>query len=214
MAKEQAKGQAGGRRRRGYGRSAVSLHREGWYGDMRPAVNVKVYGWLGSVDYDALRRVNGTGMEVGMVPAWFDWEWIEKNVSESVQQEAWEEALRSGWEQMQEDASECFASVPGTRRHKEPYRGKPGFEPGVRVWAEGRSGGWAIVEGLPEWDTGEGDSEGRLVGGWDAVMLGRWRRFEKLAREGAAGVPSEAALILAGWAIEALERGSLEEYTG
>lgn len=36
----------------------------------------------------------------------------------------------------------------------------------VRVYSEGRSGGWAVVHGLPDVDT------------WNAVDLARWRRFE------------------------------------
>ena len=37
----------------------------------------------------------------------------------------------------------------------------------VKVWQTGRSGGWLYVEGLPD------------VASWDAVMLGKWRRFAK-----------------------------------
>lgn len=40
------------------------------------------------------------------------------------------------------------------------------FGTAVRVWSEGRSGGWAVVDGLPD------------VEGWDAIQLGKWRRFE------------------------------------
>ena len=39
------------------------------------------------------------------------------------------------------------------------------------AYATGRSGGWVVVDGLPPVDT------------WDAVMLGRWRRFEKMLKE-------------------------------
>lgn len=37
----------------------------------------------------------------------------------------------------------------------------------VKVFSAGRSGGWLVVEGLPE------------IEDWDAVMFGRWRKFEK-----------------------------------
>jgi len=43
--------------------------------------------------------------------------------------------------------------------------------PHCKVYSEGRSGGWLVVHGLPEVET------------WDAVMLAKWRRFEKLVQE-------------------------------
>lgn len=51
--------------------------------------------------------------------------------------------------------------------------------PGHRVTLEreGRSGRWAVVHGLPELEE------------WDAVLLARWRKFERIAKEIAAGIP-------------------------
>ena len=40
----------------------------------------------------------------------------------------------------------------------------------VSTYPNGRSGGWLVVRGLPDFDT------------WDAIMLGRWCRFEKDVR--------------------------------
>ena len=40
------------------------------------------------------------------------------------------------------------------------------FDYSVKVYSAGRSSGWLIVEGLPEFET------------WDAVMLAKWRSFE------------------------------------
>lgn len=71
---------------------------------------------------------------------------------------AWEIAIEQGWEALQRDAEECFG-------------------PGVKVYSEGRQGGWCVVEGL-------GDVEA-----WDAVALGKWARFSKWARGQADGVP-------------------------
>jgi len=42
---------------------------------------------------------------------------------------------------------------------------------GTKVYSVGRSGGWAIVEGLPDIDE------------WDAIQLSKWRRFEKSLKE-------------------------------
>lgn len=44
------------------------------------------------------------------------------------------------------------------------------FGPSVKVYSDGRSDGWAVVHGLSD------------VEGWDAVALGKWRRFCKVAR--------------------------------
>jgi hypothetical protein len=47
----------------------------------------------------------------------------------------------------------------------------------LRLWHEGRSSGWIVVSGLPE------------IEEWDAVRLARWRRFERIARNIADGIP-------------------------
>ena len=41
---------------------------------------------------------------------------------------------------------------------------------GLKVYQEGRSGGWLIVDGLPP------------IEEWDAIALSKWARFEKWAR--------------------------------
>lgn len=51
------------------------------------------------------------------------------------------------------------------------------FGPGVKVYSEGRSGGWAIVDGLPPFDS------------WDAVMVAKWTRFAKWAGEVVDDIP-------------------------
>lgn len=43
------------------------------------------------------------------------------------------------------------------------------FGPNVEVYSQGRSGGWCVVKGLSPVET------------WDAITLGKWRRFEKWA---------------------------------
>lgn len=42
--------------------------------------------------------------------------------------------------------------------------------PGLKVYSAGRSGGWAIVIGLPP------------IESWDAVQLAKWRKFENALR--------------------------------
>lgn len=64
---------------------------------------------------------------------------------ESVQQRFWEE--------VQEQAAELW----------------PAYSP--KVWSAGRSGGWLVVDGLPE------------VESWDAIMVGKWSRLARWCRE-------------------------------
>lgn len=45
------------------------------------------------------------------------------------------------------------------------------------VNSAGRSGGWCIVSGLPS------------IESWDALMLSKWAKFSKWAKQEAAGVP-------------------------
>lgn len=62
---------------------------------------------------------------------------------------AFENACEDFWGYVQELAHECFGD-------------------GVKVHSEGRSGGWALVDGLTP------------VEEWDAVALAKWGKFERL----------------------------------
>lgn len=64
---------------------------------------------------------------------------------------AWEWACESGWEDLQSDAE----YVLGKR---------------VIVHSAGRSGGWCVIEGLPDVET------------WDAIAVSKWTRFAKYAK--------------------------------
>ncbi len=54
----------------------------------------------------------------------------------------------------------------------------------VRLKVEGRSGGWVAVDGLPELED------------WDAILLARWRKFERIAREIADGIPYQMLSLI------------------
>ncbi len=47
----------------------------------------------------------------------------------------------------------------------------------VTIEQEGRSGGWLAVDGLPDLEE------------WDAILLARWRKFERVARDISQNVP-------------------------
>lgn len=113
-----------------------------------PAVNVKCYEfWPKNSERN---------------PEWpedFTEEWARERLSEDTLSEWWWDACAFGFERLQTDAEECF----------------PGWS--VQVYSAGRSGGWAIVEGLPP------------VADWDAIMLSRWARYARWARQQADDVP-------------------------
>lgn len=57
-------------------------------------------------------------------------------------------ACEQGWEDAKELANDIFPQV-------------------VKVWSDSRSGGWLVVDGLPDVDD------------WDAIQLGYWAKFVK-----------------------------------
>lgn len=70
-------------------------------------------------------------------------------VAEKACEFAFDSACRAFWDGAQDVADEAFGK-------------------GVaKVYQEGRSGGWLVVHGLPDLES------------WDAVMLGKWRKFER-----------------------------------
>lgn len=125
-----------------------------------PAVNVKVYG---SVTPAILAKVERDTGEAGFA-AWAG-ELLDSNPQE-LWDTAWEWAIADGWDNLKANARELFG-------------------PGAKVYADGRSGGWCVVEGI-------GEPEG-----WDAIALMRWRRFECWAKAEAADVPYRMADVLA-----------------
>ena len=168
------------RKRRGYSRDDVTTHYSGcgWpEGGAPPAVNVKVYLWGDAFPSAVLRDV---AEDCGEDPARFAAWWRRKDVSEVGTYETeldrllagrdrygWHyEAARDAFEDCEEWADETF----------------PDHSP--RVEQGGRSGGWLEVAGLPP------------VSEWDAVMLGRWRRFERMVRAEVEDFPRRVAWLI------------------
>jgi hypothetical protein len=146
-------------------KSDVEFHRDN-FGPERPAVNVKIYAdWRRvplPLDFGRVSDDQGkTWTEVRSDPG-FTVDWIEAHVSEGAFETFYQLACENGWEYLQTIAEEIYGS-------------------GVTVYSEGRSGGWAVVDGI------EDD-----VDSWDAIELGKWRRFAKAAREIADDVPRAA----------------------
>ena len=73
------------------------------------------------------------------------------DTAEKAHRYAWEMHQESFWERAQESADHHLGS-------------------GLKVYSEGRQGGWLVVHGLPE------------VESWDAIRVSAWSRFAKEMR--------------------------------
>ena len=140
-----------------YTRDNVRTHSD-HFGPQRPAVNVRVYTTID--DDDVWRQFEREERP----DEGFTLEWIHENVSEDSLQWIWDRVCEAEFEYL-----ETWATGAD---------GDPLFpDDAVTLWQEGRSGGWVVVDGLPD------------IEEWDAIRLARWRRFERIAREIADGVP-------------------------
>ncbi len=134
-----------------------------------PAVNVKVYG---NVDKVKLPLDMG-GSAPADDPTNFTWhtsdpafthDWIDAHVND-VDEIWWDVACSDGWESLDMEAERIFGR-------------------GVKVYQEGRSGGWAVVHGLDD------------VESWDAIAVSRWSRFAHVARAIADDIPRSMVWLL------------------
>ena len=113
----------------------------------RPAVNVKVHDSLAQ-GFAKWQHDNPDA------DPRFTVEWIESNLSDEARGDWFGIACEHGYEQAQEDAREIFE------------------DGSLRVYSEGRQGGWAIIDGI--------DAES--VEAWDAIELGKWAKWARWAR--------------------------------
>lgn len=171
------------RKRRGYSRDDVTTHHSGcgWpEGGAPPAVNVKVYLW-GDAFPDAVLR--DVAEDCGEDPARFEAWWRAK--AEERTGEGWNDGTalgelldgRDGYGWSYEAARDAFEDCEEWAREAFP-------DHSPRVEQGGRSGGWLELAGLPP------------VSEWDAVMLGRWRRFERMVRAEVEDFPRRVAWLI------------------
>lgn len=140
-----------------------------------PVVNVKVHSAPFDPAFTAFRELaNQVADEDGAGDGERFLAWLEDKASRQYggyddidpDGELFNFACEIGWERLQEDAETIF----------EDYS--------VKVYSRGRSGGYAYIEGLPDFEY------------WDAIMLGKWARFCKWARETADDVPYQMLSLL------------------
>lgn len=149
-----------------YSKDDVDVHSDR-FTDPVPAVNVKVNLW--GKNEAAGKAVEQDEQAPGFA-AWY-MDWLEAN--ESVYW-PFESSCEQGWERLQEDADTIW-NEDGSNWQ---YRYK------VTVESQGRSGGWAVVRGLPDLED------------WDAIMLAKWRKFERYAGQVVEGIPYDMASIV------------------
>lgn len=145
-----------------YRKTDVEFHREGYAGPGVPAVNVKVpFGRTTlPLDLGGYSDDGGVTVHTMRTDPEFTWDWIDEHLTDDDLNFAFEFACMAGWEYLRDEAKEIFGDH-------------------VTVYSEGRSSGWAIVNGLKDFDS------------WDAVDLGRWRRFALIARAYADDIPRQ-----------------------
>lgn len=149
-----------------------------------PMINVKNHLWVP----DLIRRFRDTGHEFSGDAAF--WAWVDEQWDQAVGypspfDQADEIAREACWVLAAEYAHEIWPAWSTEMVDEKKFF--PEYPPGcrwrftgkkvarrkhhVRVRSAGRSGGWLVVDGLPDVDD------------WDLQDLNRWRRFESLIRE-------------------------------
>lgn len=108
----------------------------------------------------------------------FSLDWIEENLSDETLDAIFWDVCASEFEYLTAYATtDEDAIFPAARYGR------------VTVEQKGRMGGWAVVDGLPD------------IEEWDAILLARWRKFERIARNIADDVPLQmlATIYLNHW---------------
>lgn len=153
--------------RRGYSRADVTTYHPGYgWGERLPAVNIKRHLWesgeTGDFPTALLEGVaRGRGYDPDPFAAWWRSQGDDaiENLIDGADGYGFRYfALESELEYLAEWCNSAERSDALFPDHA------------VTLETEGRSGGWLVVRGLPDLDT------------WDAVMLSRWRRFERIVR--------------------------------
>lgn len=149
-----------------------------------PMINVKQHLWVS----DLIRKWRDAGHEFSGDTAF--WDWVEETYDADATEYGSEfdladEWAREGcWERAKDIAHEIWPQYSTEMVDEKAYF--PEYPPGcrwrftgnkvprkryhVQAYSAGRSGGWLVVDGLPDIDD------------WDAIALNDWRRFHKCVR--------------------------------
>lgn len=128
-----------------------------------PAFNIKVRQGPDSVTFPIeiglVKDVGETEFRTISTDPAFTLEWIEENVSASDQQAIWDDTCQDHYDWVKEQADEVFSAD-------------------VIISQEGRSGGWMVVEGLPE-----------NIEDWDSELRRQWTAFGETVKAAVEDVP-------------------------
>lgn len=147
-------------------KSDVTFHSDG-YREGHAAVNVKVRA---RPDFYAWGVTNGADPR-------FTEAWVDEHTTQEDRDDFWNEALKLGWDQLDNDAESIFGK-------------------GYHVHSEGRSGGWAIVCQQLGGSSHFHQFGREAVETWDAIALGRWAHFVNYAQADASDVPYQYVDLL------------------
>lgn len=157
-----------------YSRDDVQTHWD--HGSSNPAVNIKCHLWENGNNGDFTDAVLSdvaadTGNDAADIISW----WRAKD----------EEQIGSWGESELSDLLNTWQSAAAEDAFDDARTDAAEvFPQSVEIWQEGRSGGWLVVGGLPD------------LHDWDAIALGRWRRFEKMVRSLVADHPRAVAWLI------------------
>src|SRR5215471_19136928 len=133
----------------------IEFHSDG-FRPGRPAVNVKVYDSLDS-GFQKWEQDNPDHD-----PS-FTMEWIEENIDDEKLDSLFWHMCEIRWDDIEWEAREIWGDNAYTDSH-----GRRRYA--IQVYSEGRSGGWAVVDGI-----------NTDVDSWDAIEFNSWKRFAKFA---------------------------------
>lgn len=128
----------------------IEFHSDGFRAS-KPAVNVKVYDSLDNGFRKWSQDNDGNPH--------FTLDWIEEHCTDEYLDQLFWSMCEHRWDDLWDEAREIW----GWDKRGDKYR--------VHVYSEGRSGGWAVVDGI-----------NNDVDSWDAIEFSKWRRFAKFAR--------------------------------
>lgn len=161
-------------------KSDIEFHSDGGFGWGRghAALNVKLYTGIEDAPFP-IGDVGDDGFTLA---------WIEEHLTGEQVQGWWDAACEDGWEDLANDAALIFGGHE-CDGHCKGYR--KGCVSPYGVTSEGRSGGWCVVtyNGRPTFDREE-------VEAWNAIDLGKWRKFATWVDAQCADIPRATAWLI------------------
>ena len=123
----------------------------------RPAVNVKIRRAPSATDLEAFRDANDASH-------YFTLDWIDEHMEERTQGAFWDDVIARQWDYLESQVND------------DDIFSRKAFGRVTKIYSEGRSGGWAIVDHIKDTED------------WTDEHYAQWARFEALCAEACADV--------------------------